>query len=416
MLDEVKRQIDEMGRAWEEFKATHKLSVDEVKKLGASDVLLEQKLERLNGVLDKIEQERKDLSKKVDEVEKLAARPVRQGDRDGEVYSAEQVEHRSAFLNFARTGEGEREIRSLERKAMSVGVDTEGGYLAPMQMVDRIVTILQETTPMRQYAEVMTVGVKGVEFPADTSDETTGGWVAEKQTRPETTAPDVRMMEFVCHEQYANPAVTQNLLEDAAFNIEQWLVNKMTAKLGRVENTAFVAGSGIGKPKGFTAYTTAATGDATRAWGQLEHVKSGTNGSIGTTGDALIDVVHAFKDGYLNGSGVAWFLPRAVLGDIRKLKGSDNNYLWQPGLSAGAPPTLLQFPYVVSQDMPAKATDSLSVALGNWRLGYLIVDRAVMTVLRDPFTNKPFVHFYMRKRVGGGVQNFEAIKFLKLAA
>jgi HK97 family phage major capsid protein len=215
---------------------------------------------------------------------------------------------------------------------------------------------------------------------------------------------------------YAAPRATQKLLDDAVFDVEGWLAGKVADKLSRTEGAAYVAGNGIAKPKGFTAYSTAATADATRDWGTLEHIDTGANGDFAASNpaDKLFDLEAAFKPGYL--AGASWVTRRSVIVKVRKFKGSDNNYLWQPGLQAGKPATLIGYPIVMAEDMPALATNSLSMALGNFKTGYQIVDRFGVRLLRDPFTAKPYVIFYTTKRTGGGVVNFEAIKFLRFTA
>jgi HK97 family phage major capsid protein len=194
------------------------------------------------------------------------------------------------------------------------------------------------------------------------------------------------------------------------------LAGKQADKFARVEAAAFISGDGVGKPRGFTTYTTAATGDGSRTWGQLEHVKSGANGAFAASNpaDVLFDLEGAFKSAYL--ANASWVTRRSVVTAVRKFKGSDNNYLWQPGLQAGKPASLIGYPITMAEDMPTLATGSLSMALGDFREGYQIVDRQGIRTLRDPYTNKPYVVFYSTKRVGGAVLNFEAIKFIQFAA
>lgn len=422
VLRELKTAIEEQNRAWEEFKATNDASL----KTKADTGVVEEKLQKLNKAMDdaaekqrKAEERLAAAEKKAADAEKKAARPGGFDTASGApAYSDDQIEHRAAFTDWLRKGTDKGDLHALEKKAMSVGNDAEGGYFAPKQMLDRMTEVLRETSPLRTLASVITTGNQAVTFPTDINDATSGGWVSEKGSRPATNTPAVGQQTIETHEQYANPGVTQQLLEDGAFDVEAWLNRKWSDKIARVENTAFVTGDGNGKPRGFTSYTTAATADDSRAWGQLEHIKSGANGAFASSNpaDVLFDLVAAFKSGYLAGPGVSWVTNRAVLGAIRKFKGTDNQYLWQPGLQQGQPQRLLDFGILIAQDMPALATNSLSLALGNFAQGYLIVDRIGLAVLRDPYTNKPFVQFYMRKRVGGDVVNFETIKFIKFAS
>ena len=215
---------------------------------------------------------------------------------------------------------------------------------------------------------------------------------------------------------YAMPKISQRILDDAATDVEAWLSNKVADKFARVEGAAFWTGTGVGQPKGLAAYTTAATSDDTRAWGQFEHIKTGANGAFHTTkADPLQELIGAFKSQYLQNA--SFCMRRELRTDIRKMKeATSDRYLWEPSLQAGAPDRLLGYPVYIDQYMPAKATDSLSLAFGDFKQAYTIVDRMGIRTLRDPFTAKPYVVFYSTKRTGGGAQNTEALKFLKLSA
>lgn len=207
------------------------------------------------------------------------------------------------------------------------------------------------------------------------------------------------------------PAATPSLLDDAAVNIDEWLAEEVRIAFAEQEGTAFVTGNGTNKPKGFLAYTTVA--NASWTWGNIGYILTGADGAFPASdpADKLIDLVYAVKSGYrANGHFV---MNRATQSVIRKMKDGEGNYLWQPSSSPGEAPTLMSFPVAESEDMPTMAADSLSVAFGDFRRGYLIVDRVGIRVLRDPYSAKPYVLFYTTKRVGGGVQDFEAIKLLK---
>jgi HK97 family phage major capsid protein len=211
---------------------------------------------------------------------------------------------------------------------------------------------------------------------------------------------------------YANPAATQKVLDDSFVNLESWLADKVADKFARIENAAFVNGDGVGKPRGFLTY-----GAGTTLPGTIEQIPTGINSGFatdGTGGDPLITLIYSLKQAYR--SGARFFMPRAVVSLVRKIKDSDGMYIWQPGIAAGQPSTLLGFPVVEFEDMEAPGVTSLSAAFGNMGEAYQIVDRQGIRVLRDPYTNKPYVHFYTVKRTGGDVVNFEAIKILRLGA
>jgi len=296
---------------------------------------------------------------------------------------------------------------------MSVGSDPDGGYLVTPDTGGSIVTKVYESSPIRQIAAVQLISTDALEGINDLN-EANAGWVAEQAARTATTSPQVGKWRIPVHEMYAMPEATQQLLDDSMVDIEAWLAGKVADKLARLEATAFVSGNGVGQPRGFLDYTTAATADATRAWGVLEHLATDTSASFGTDpngSDKLIELVHKLKEAYRNDA--RWVMNRAVLGATRRLKDTDGGYIWLPSMEAGQPSSLLGYPVTEAEDMPAIAANSLSIAFGNFRLGYQIVDRQGIRSLRDPFTNKPFVRFYTTRRVGGAVQNFEALKLLK---
>jgi HK97 family phage major capsid protein len=240
------------------------------------------------------------------------------------------------------------------------------------------------------------------------------GWVGETDARTETTSPTLAELTFPAMELYAMPAATATLLEDSAVNIDEWIASEVELTFAEQEGAAFVTGDGSNKPKGFLDFTTVA--NASWVWGQIGHVATGVAGDFAASdpSDNLVDLVYALKAGYRQNG--AFVMNRKTQAAVRKFKDSSGGYLWQPPAQAGGRASLMTFPVVEAEDMPDIAADSLSVAFGDFRRGYLIVDRQGVRVLRDPFTAKPYVLFYTTKRVGGGVQDFDAIKLLKFAA
>ncbi len=412
MEKELKEIIEKLGQTFEEFKAANDKRLEELKK-GKADAVVEEKIAKIDAELEKLSQKKDALEKRADELEKKTNRP-RLGSKgaNGVELTEEQIEHKAAFAGFMRKGI-DAGLREIEAKAMAVGSQPDGGYLVPADTSGRIIQRLFDTSPIRQIANIVTIGVDALEGIRDTDEAGTGGWVAEQSTRSTSGTPQLGKWRIEAFEQYAQPAVTQKLLDDAVFDVEAWLGRKVADKLSRTENTAFVAGTGAGQPRGFTTYPTAATSDASRAWGTLEHVATGNSGDFATSNpaDILFDLVGAFKEGYL--ANARWVTRREVITKIRKFKDQHSAYLWQPGLQQGVPDMLLGYPITRAQDMPALAANSLSLAFGNFAEGYQIVDRQDVRVLRDPYTNKPFVNFYVTKRVGGDVVQFEMIKFVK---
>ncbi|HEX8223924.1 MAG TPA: phage major capsid protein [Allosphingosinicella sp.] len=302
----------------------------------------------------------------------------------------------------------------LELKAMSGLTDAAGGYAVPEEIDAEIGRLLTAISPIRSIANVVRVGSAGYRKLVATGG-TPSGWVSETAARPETGTPAFTEVAPPFGELYANPAASQAMLDDAAFDVEAWLAQEIATEFARAEGSAFVAGNGINRPKGFLAAPNSAQADHLRAFGTLQYLATGAAGGLGASpGDKLIDLVQTLRPPYRQGA--AFVMNSATASAIRKVKTSDGAFLWQPGLSAGQPDTLLGYPVVEAEDMPDMAADSLSVAFGNFRAGYLIAERTETQILRDPFTNKPFVHFYATKRIGGQVANSEAIKLLKFAA
>jgi HK97 family phage major capsid protein len=238
--------------------------------------------------------------------------------------------------------------------------------------------------------------------------------VGEAAPRPQTSTPALDALTFPTMELYAMPAATQALLDDSAVNIDQWIADEVHVAFAQQEGTAFITGDGIAQPKGLLTYDTVA--QSAWVWGKLGVLNTGVAGGFPATvpSDKLMDLVYSVKSGYR--SNATFLMNRATQSAIRKMKDGMGHYLWAPGGTPGEAPTILGFPVAESEDMPDIAANSLSLAFGDFRRGYLVVDRVGIRVLRDPYSAKPYVLFYTTKRVGGGVQDFDAIKLLKFAA
>jgi HK97 family phage major capsid protein len=237
------------------------------------------------------------------------------------------------------------------------------------------------------------------------------GWVGETAARPQTSTATLAELSFPTMELYAMPAATATLLEDAAVNIDDWIADEVRDAFAEQESAAFVNGDGINKPRGFLDYPKVANGSW--SWGNVGYVVSGAAGAFASSnpGDALVDLVYAVRSGYR--ANAHFVMNRATQAEIRKLKSADGSYLWQPAARAGEAPSLLGFPVAEAEDMPDIGTNAMAIAFGDFARGYLIVDRIGLRVLRDPYSAKPYVLFYTTKRVGGGIQDFDAIKLLK---
>jgi HK97 family phage major capsid protein len=302
----------------------------------------------------------------------------------------------------------------VELKGLSGAVAADGGYAIPQEIDAEIDATLKAISPIRAIANVVRVGSSGYRKLV-TQNGVASGWAAEIAARPETAAPKFNEIVPSFGDLYANPAATQTMLDDAAFDVESWLASEIATEFAKAEGTAFINGNGTDKPKGFLTAPTAATADTLRPFGTLQYLASGAAGAFAPASpeNKLVDLVHALRAPYRQGA--VWVMNASTLATIRKFKTADGAFIWQAGLGAGQPDTLLGYAVVEAEDMPDIAPSSLSIAFGNFKAGYLIAERAETSIIRDPFTNKPYVHFYASKRVGGAVSNSEAIKLMKFA-
>ncbi|MCX7338258.1 MAG: phage major capsid protein [Alphaproteobacteria bacterium] len=313
---------------------------------------------------------------------------------------------KQAFLDYITKGsEG-----GMIQKALTAQEGRTGGYFIPAPMVDLVQQRLSTTSYLRSLARVTTVSTDTLELLLDKGNADVG-WVGELDDRAETGVPELTKVRISVHQIYAKPRASQKILDDTSIDVEQWLVNKVSEKMSACENAAFIHGDGDGKPKGFLSYPCVPLRQV--EWGKFEALKTGVNGGLSDS-DALINTLYAMKPEYLRGA--VWFMSRSAMASIRRLKDeSTGHYLWQPGLLAGAPDTLLGHPVMIADEMPplVSGVASSSVVLANFYEAYQIVDRAGIHVLRDPYSAKPYVEFYATKRVGGDVVNFDAIKVIR---
>lgn len=391
---DIANAIDDLARAFEIYKETNDRALDEIKSRGAADTVTSDKLARIDRALD--------------ELTLKARRPHLS---TGGTHTSMELAHKSAFDTYVRRGESGG-LLDLEQKALSVTSGADGGYLVPPETEAAVNRALRDISPIRAIASVRQVSGSVYKKPyAITAPGT--GWVGETAARPETTTPTLAEMSFPTMELYAMPAATSALLDDAAVNIDEWIADEVRIAFAEQEGTAFVTGNGVNRPKGFLDYTKVA--NASWTWGNLGYVTTGAAGAFPAANptDKLIDLAFSVKAAY---RGNAHFvMNRATQAQIRKFKDADGHYIWQPAASPGEMPTLLGYAVAESEDMPNIAADSYSIAFGDFRRGYLIVDRVGMRILRDPYSSKPYVLFYTTKRVGGGVQDFNAIKLLRFA-
>ena len=320
--------------------------------------------------------------------------------------SANEFEaYSKAFNKFLRTNRDKDDLDPAEKRAMSVGVDPDGGYTVTPVMSNTVITRLYEMSPIRQLVSVESITTGAIEWMADW-DQAGYGWEEETVGGSETDTPQLNKIRISVHVMYAKPRASQVLLEDSGINAESWLANKVADRFNRIEGASFVSGNGIGKPRGFLVYTNGTS------FGNVEQVAMGAGAAL--TADGFISVKYALIEQYLNRG--TWLMSRSSVAAAMKLKDGNGNYIWSPGLTTDNTSTILGLPVRMATDMPTIAADALSVALADWKSAYMIVDRLGITIQRDPFTVKPMVEFYTRKRVGGGLVNGSAIKIGKISA
>jgi HK97 family phage major capsid protein len=399
--DDVSGAFDEFMHAFEAFKEANDDRLGQLEKRMSADVLTSEKVDRISRGMD--EQKRA-----LDQLTMKNSRPPL--GRAG-LAAAQPSEHKGAFDAYVRRGD-ERALNQLEAKAMSVGTASDGGYLVPSEMEAEIGKRMAQLSPVRAISSVRQISAGVLKKPFATSGFA-AGWSAETAARTQSATPVLAELQFPAMELYAMPAATVSLLDDAAIDMDQWIAAEVEAVFAEQEGTAFVTGDGVNKPKGFLSYTNVA--EASWTWGNLGYVATGVAGALPASNpsDVLIDTVYALKAGYRqNGS---WVMNRKSQAVVRKLKDAQGNYLWQPPATAGAQAQLMGFPLVEAEDMPDIAASATPIAFGNFQRGYLVVDRVGVRILRDPYSAKPYVLFYTTKRVGGGVQDFNAIKLLKFS-
>lgn len=383
---------DTLLTVFEEFKAANDARLEAIERK-RGDVLLEEKVDRIDRALS--------------EQRSLIERAALNGRRPSLSADPAVSEHKSAWSAYLRRGDISA-LTEFEAKSLSVGVAADGGYIAPPELDRLIDSRLRAASPMREIANVRTTSANVFRKPISLTSAGSG-WSVETGARTETASPTLALIDFPTSELYANLAATQALLDDAFVNLEDWIATEVEDAFAGQERAAFVSGDGVNKPKGFLGYTLVA--DASHAWGQIGYIATGVSAGFAATNpvDKLIDLVYTPKPQFRQNA--RFVMNRKTVSAVRKLKDTAGQYIWEPNDKGEA--TLLGYSITELEDMPDIAANSASIAFGDFARGYLIVDRAGVRVLRDPYSAKPYVMFYVTKRVGGGVQNFDAIKALK---
>ncbi|WP_082524003.1 phage major capsid protein [Methylobacterium sp. Leaf399] len=383
--------IAALQKGFEDFK---KENDDKLK--AKADVVAEEKIDRMSASLGDMQTAFDDMHKK------LAAATMRPREQIGDLPPT-NPEFVAEYKAWMRKG--------TVSAAMDKGTEGNGGYLAPVEWDRTITSKLKRISPIRANARVQTISVAG--FKKVFSDRAVGsGWVGETASRPATTTPALGILDFTPGELYANPMISQQLLDDSAVDLEQWLAEEVDTEFGRQEGIAYLSGNGTNKPYGILTYVAGAANAARHPWGAISVINSGAAAAL--TGDGMISLMYDLPSEFT--ANAKLYINRLSIGAARKLKDGQGNYLWQPSYQQGEPQTLGGAPVVEIPDMPIVAAGNIAALYGDMEATYLIVDRLGISVMRDPYTNKPYVAFYTVKRVGGGVYNPEPMRALQIAA
>lgn len=418
-VPDTKAAIAGVMTAFEEFKATNDARLAEIEKKGSEDPVLTEKLDKIETTLSSYEgigqkaalaeQTKKALDELQEQFDALETAFKRSGtgdepekkDRVNDWARAVVSAHIDGVANLSEGQRKALDAVTAEYKALNVSNATAGGYLAPIELVREIIKGETEISPVRALARVRQTAMKSVEVPKRTG-QFAAQWVSEQGTKSETTGLTYGMEEIPTSEMYALIDISNQMLEDSAFNMQMEISEESSEQFALAEGTAFVTGNGVGKPEGFMVNTSVGT----------------TNSGHATlvTADGLLSLKHAIKTAYTRNAN--WTMNRTTLGSTRKLKDGNGQYLWMPGIANGKPNTIDGDPYIEMPDMPSEGAGLKPVAYGDFRRAYTWVDRLMMEMLRDPYTQATAgnVRFIMRKRVGGQVTLAEAIRTLTCSA
>ena len=401
MSEDIKNAIQDMGQTFAEFKKVNDQRLDSIEK-GESTAYVDEKLAKMEAKMDSYEDinqklttaeaNAENIKSQIEKLETVVKRP-------NSGFDTKQVdEYMGAFDVYCRKGlEG---LDAMERKALTVSNDSTGGYLAPPEYVRELLKTVTEISPIRSIARIRSTGARSIQVPKRTG-QFAAQWVSESGSRSETTGWNVGLEEIPAHEQYALVDISEQDLEDSVFNLEAEMQSEFSEQFAKAEGAAFVSGDMVGKPEGFMTNS------------NVSSVNSGDADEI--TADGLISLVHNIKSAY--SSNGTFVFNRTTLAKIRKLKDTAGQYVFQAGMSlqGGVTNTILGHSYVEATDMPSEGANTFPVAFGDFRRGYMIVDRVNLAVLRDPFTQATTgnVRYIARRRVGGQVIQAEAISKLK---
>lgn len=389
---------EEINRNFAEMKTLMKEMAQKEAK-GIFDAELKEKIERYNEGISQIDE-------KLARADEVLAKASRRREI-GEILD-DNKEIKDAWIGLLRKGNANdlsAKQRELLSKTLNSFSDTAGGYLVVPYFDTEITKRLFETSAMRQYATVKNISTDQYEKPQN-PDLAGAYWHDRDHNWTRTSTPTFGKKIIRVHKLVASPEVSTDLIDDAAMDLELELLSMIETSFGIAEETAFFIGNGNGQPRGILTYPAGTT-----AFTQIEQIPSGNASAI--TADGLTSLVYALKDGYA--ANARFMMSRSTLAAIRLLVDGNGNALWTPQFGS-EPATIMGYPVARAADMPSVAPNALPVMFGDFRRAYIIVDRQGTRILRNIYTDGPFVRYVITKRVGGDVDNTEAVKILKVAA
>jgi HK97 family phage major capsid protein len=408
-MELITKSIEDSNKLFEDFKKANDEKLAKLEKgLAHSD-----ELARSTAIFADLSKTQEEIKKSLEDIQAKAKRPGFGGNaNDADETTAE---HKKAFRGYMAKG-NDTGLAALEQKALAISTNAgaDGGYAVPKVIDSMMESLVVNISPIRSIANVVQVSTndyhKLVNLKGSASAVAT-----ETGARAATATPTLADITINAYDMYANPQATQQMLDDVFFNAEAWLADELAEEFGRQEGALFVAGSGSNQPKGLLTATMAATADATRAFGTVEYVPTGVSAAFpaSSPSDILITLVSKVKARYR--ANASFVMPKSVLFTIAAFKDTSGRYIFNPITAPNVPATLLGYPVIEAEDVPVVAASSYSVLFGDFKRAYTIVDRIGTRVIRDPFSNKPYIGFYTTKRVGGSVINSEAYKTLKFS-
>jgi len=409
-MAELKETIDAIGRAFETFKTENDQKIKALEAKGTVDPILTEKVEKINADITRLN----DVKAQVEALETRVGR-MAIGTGGGGTTEVDQTkaEHKAAFENWFRKG-GENNlaaVRDLQvRAGLSTLSDPDGAYLiAPPEFDKAIDRVAGTVSVMRNLATVRSIGTNTYKKIVNMGGAGSG-WVAEKESRSETSTPTLKEIAINMKEVYAEPGCTQISLDDSVIDLASWLADEVSVEFAEQEGEAFVTGDGSSRPHGIAGYTMIT--NANYAFGKVGYVPGGHATVLDST-DKLIDLQHALKATYRNGA--SWLLNDLTCAAIRKLKDGNGDYIWQPGLAASVPDLILGKPVAYDDNVASIGAGAFPIFFANFKRAYLILDRMGIRILRNPYSSPGNIMFYCTKRIGGGIISFEAIKALKIS-